>query len=66
MRRDLECRLRHLEVVNGSSTPEIWIAEDDGNFSGPQGERITTDAFERRRQRSPRVMIVLSKTDLLL
>jgi len=52
--------------VNGSSTPEIWIAEDDGNFSGPQGERITPDAFERRQQRSPRVMIVLSKTDLLL
>ena len=64
MRRDLERRLQHLETANaGSSAPEIWVAEDDGNLSGPHGERITRDAFERRRQRGPRGVIVISATD---
>lgn len=67
MRRDLERRLRHLETANaGSSAPEIWIAEDDGNLSGPYGERITPGAFERRRLHGPRGMIVISATDARL
>jgi len=62
MRRGLERRLRHLELANaGSSAPEIWIAEDDGNFTGPYGERITHDAIER--QRSPRGVIILGAED---
>ena len=67
MRRDLERRLQHFEVANaGSPAPEIWVAEDDGKLSGPYGERITRDAFDRRRQRGPRGVIVISATDARL
>ena len=67
MRRDLERRLQHLEGANaGSSAVEIWVAEDDGKLSGPHGERITRDAFDRRGRRGPRGVIFISATDARL
>jgi len=48
MRRDLERRLRHLEIVErtGSIAIEYWIFESDGMVTGPRGERMTAVAFE--------------------
>lgn len=63
MRRDLERRLRNLEIANAeSSALQIWVIEDDGTIRGPCGERITRDALDHL-QRGRRGVIVLSATD---
>lgn len=66
MRRDLERRLRDLEIADaGSSALEIWVTDDGGTLCGPRGERITRQTFDRR-QRDRRGVIVLSATDARL
>ena len=47
MRRDFERRLRRLEMASSRRTLEIWFEEYDGTFRGPEGERITREAFFR-------------------
>jgi len=42
MRRDLECRLRAVEVA-GSGGIEIWIHQSDGTVRGPRGEQMTRE-----------------------
>ena len=66
MRRDRERRFQHSIANAGSSAPEIWAAEDDGNLSDPYGERIPRDAFARRRQRGLCGGIVINATDARL
>ena len=39
MRRDLERRLRDLEIADaGSSALEIWVTDDGGTLCGPRGD----------------------------
>jgi hypothetical protein len=45
MRRDLERRLRTVEVA-GSGRIEIWVSQDDGLVRSPHGEPMT---FEEAR-----------------
>jgi len=48
MPRNLEHRLRRLELASsGPATVEIWITQEDGTVSGPNGEHITEEAFLR-------------------
>jgi hypothetical protein len=48
MRRELERRLRRLELASsGPANIEIWITQEDGTLSGPNGEHITEEAFLR-------------------
>jgi hypothetical protein len=66
MRRDLERRLRNLEIANAEpSALQIWVIDDDGTICGPCGERITRDAFDHQ-QRGRRGVILLSATDARL
>ena len=65
MRRDLERRLRAVEIAEParSIAIEYWIFEGDGMVSGPRGERMTRDAFNhlQSRGRPPSgAMMVLS------
>ena len=44
--RELERRLRRLELASsGPAKIEIWITQEDGKLSGPNGEHITEEAF---------------------
>ena len=48
MRKDLERRLRRLEIAAArlrSGGMEFWVEEDDGMIRGPRGEKITREAF---------------------
>ena len=65
MRRDLERRFQHSIANAGSSAPEIWAAEDDGNLSDPYDARMR-DAFARRRQPGLRGVIIINATDARL
>jgi len=44
--RELERRLRRLELASsGPGKVELWIDQADGTLIGPNGERITEEAF---------------------
>ena len=44
MRRDLERRLRQIEVTDvRSGKIEIWIEQGDGTVRGPHGEQMTRE-----------------------
>jgi hypothetical protein len=45
MRRDLERRLRAVEVA-GSGRIEIWVRQDDGLVRTPHGEPMTFEEAE--------------------
>jgi hypothetical protein len=45
MRRDLERRLRAVEVA-GSGRIEIWVHQDDDLVRGPRGEQMTFEEAE--------------------
>ena len=45
MRRDLERRLRAVEVA-GSGRIEIWVRQDDGLVRSPRGEQMTFEEAE--------------------
>ena len=45
MRRDLESRLRALEVA-GPLVFEMWIHQRDGTVRGPRGEQMTHEEAE--------------------
>ena len=46
LRRDLECRLRQIEVAEiRSGRIEIWVDRGDGSVCGPRGERLARQAL---------------------
>jgi hypothetical protein len=45
MRRDLERRLRAVEVA-GSGRIEVWVRQDDGLVRSPRGEPMTFEEAE--------------------
>jgi len=47
LRRDLERRLRQIEVTDiRSGRIEIWVDQGDGTVCGPRGERLARQAFD--------------------
>jgi len=47
LRRDLERRLRQIEVADvRSDRIEIWVDQGDGTVCGPRGERLARQAFD--------------------
>jgi hypothetical protein len=70
MRRDLERRLRRLEIANtGSKIFEIWIDQGDGTVCGPLGQRLTRQALDHAHSRGHAygdcVVIVIDAQDAL-
>jgi hypothetical protein len=65
MRRDLERRLRAVEVA-GSTGFAIWIEQGDGTVRGPHGEQMTHEEAEARGRASGKLTIVISETDARL
>jgi hypothetical protein len=48
MRRELERRLRRLELASsGRAKFEFWVTQGDGTLRGPNGEHLTEEAFLR-------------------
>ena len=62
MRRNLEHRLRALEVV-GSGHLVICTEKGDGTFCGPHGERTTWEEAQALWRATGRVPILLRKVD---
>jgi hypothetical protein len=59
MRRDLERRLRAVEIVRpGANAGQVWIQQSDGMLRGPRGEIITRDAFEVVRSSFATILIL--------
>jgi hypothetical protein len=65
MRRDLERRLRAVEVA-GSGRLEIWIDQGDGTVRGPRGEQVTHEEAESLGRAAGRLVIVISEDDARL
>jgi len=64
MQRELERRLRRLEVASsGRGKIEIWITQEDGTLSGPNGEHLTEGAFLRLHPPGSPGVFVVSATD---
>jgi hypothetical protein len=64
MRRDLERRLRHLEIADaGSDAVEVWIGDGDGTLCGPRGERMTREAFDLLYPRGRHGVIIIDGDD---
>jgi hypothetical protein len=67
MRRDLERRLRRLEIASsGRRALEFWVAQEDGTLCGPSGERMTRAAFFRLRPPGTPGVLVISAADARL
>jgi hypothetical protein len=47
MLRNLERRVRRLEIAARSRSLEIWVEQDDGSFLSHSGARMTRKAFFR-------------------
>ena len=63
MRKDLERRLRRLEIAaarSRSDVLEFWIDEGEGMIRGPRGEKITREAFFHLRSQETGVLMVHS------
>jgi hypothetical protein len=59
MRRDLERRLRAIEIARaGANFGGVWIEQRDGMLRAPWGETMTRDAFEAARSGSATVVIL--------
>ena len=65
MRRDLERRLRAVEVA-GSGGYEYWICQGDGMVRGRDGEQMTREEAEARARLTGTFIYFASKTDALL
>ena len=63
MRRDLERRLRAVEVA-GSGRIEIWVRQDDGLVRSPGGAQMTFEEAEALWRASGAIPILLSEEDL--
>jgi len=65
MRRDLERRLRAVEVA-GSGRIEIWVHQDDGLVRSPRDERMTFEEAEALWRAVGTIPIFLTEADLNL
>jgi hypothetical protein len=65
MRRDLEPRLRAVEVV-GPGRIEIWVHQDDGLVRSPRGELMTFEEAEALWRASGTIPVFFSEADLNL
>ena len=65
MRRDLERRLRAVEVA-GSAGIEIWIEQDDGMVCGPHGEQLMREEADVLARAAGTCIITISETDARL
>jgi hypothetical protein len=65
MRRDLERRLRAVEVA-GSAGIEIWIEQGDGTVRGPHGEQMTREEVDALTRLPGIYLITISEADALL
>ena len=67
MRRDLERRLRRLEMESsGPGAFEIWCEQDDGTLRGPNGQRLTRKAFYRLHPPGSPDVFIISACDARL
>jgi len=65
MRRDLERRLRAVEVA-GSGGVEIWVDQGDGTVRGPDGEQMTGEEAEALARAAGSIPIFISEADAQL
>ena len=63
MRRDLELRLRAVEVV-GSDRIEIWVRQDDGLVRSPRGDQMTFEEAEALWRAVGPIPVIFSEGDL--
>ena len=63
MRRDLELRLRAVEIA-GSGRIEIWVSQDDGLVRSPRGEQMTFEDAEALWRAVGTIPVLLSEEDL--
>jgi len=63
MRRDLELRLRAVEVV-GSGRIEIWVRQDDGLVRSPRGDQMTFEEAEALWRAVGTIPVFFSEADL--
>jgi hypothetical protein len=63
MRRDLELRLRAVEIA-GSGRIEIWVPQDDGFVRSPRGEQMTFEDAEALWRAVGTIPVLLSEADL--
>ena len=63
MRRDLERRLRAIEVA--VNVVEVWIDQGDGTLRGPRGEQMTRQAFDHAHPRGSGLVFVIDAQDAL-
>ena len=63
MRRDLEHRLRAVEVA-GSGRIEIWVHQEDGLVRSPRGEQMTFEEAEPLWRAGGTFPVFFSETDL--
>ena len=67
MRRDLERRLRQIEVTDvRSGKIEIWIEQGDGTVRGPHGEQMTREEADALASATGTFRITISDADALL
>ena len=65
MRRDLERRLREVDVA-GSGRIEIWVRQNDDLVRNPRGEQMTFEEAEALCRVVGTIPIFLTETDLNL
>jgi hypothetical protein len=63
MRRDLERRLRAVEVA-GSGRIEIWVRQDDGLVRSPGGAQMTFEEVEALWGAADTIPVLFSEGDL--
>ena len=63
MRRDLELRLRAVEVV-GSDRIEIWVRQDDGLVRSRRGDQMTFEEAEALWRAVGTIPVIFSEADL--
>jgi len=64
MRRELERRLRRLELASsGPAKIEIWVTQGDGTLRGPNGEHLAEEAFLRLHPPGSSGVIIITPAD---
>jgi hypothetical protein len=66
VRRDLEHRLRLVEIADAGSGIEIWIDQGDGTVRGPHGEQMIREEAEALGHAAGTLLIVMSEIDARL
>jgi hypothetical protein len=65
MRRDLERRLRAVEIA-GSGRIEIWVRQGDDMVRSPRGKQMTCEEAEALCRAVGTIPVFFSETDLKL